>query len=404
MSICWISRESRNTRELILSFLHRYTIRHQEHASYRLAFLALTGIVLLGTFVRAQSTAPEEPYFFYKGLGFGSESMVNPGTLIINGGFDILQSPNHSRVISFYDLGLGFHNLFTNLRDPFTPIREYTWKRFLSQEVFPTSLNIDKAQYFPNYTLHLVGGGMDTRMIYEWFRYYRFPYPTLFAGLTIASYHFINEAAENGPGQFPNVDPIADIYIFDIGGAVLFSSDAVCKFFSETLHMTSWPGQPAWNPYYRTLEDNAQYYVIKYKLPFADRTSLFYHFGDNGMLGLSYLRDNNESITASAGFAARELRTVDFDNGVRTVSIKLGWIAGVFYDRDNSLLASLLVSNKINEKIRLNIYPGVVDIAGFSPGFFMSIGRGDQFIAGISCSYSPLGLAYRSDTPPPPVE
>ena len=363
------------------------------------ALFFVLAAVLSGTTAHAQ-----ERYYFYTGKDFGSESLYNPGALIINGGFDILQSPTHTRIIEYHKLELGFRNLFRNLRDPFTSINKFGWNRFLEQEVFPTSLDINKAQYFPNYTLHLIGGGMDTRMIYEWFRYHDVPYPTLFAGLTIASYHFINEAAENGAGQFPNVDPIADIYIFDIGGAILFSSDAVCKFFSETLHMTTWPGQPAWDPFHHTLENNAQYYIIKYKLPFTDRTSLFYHFGDNGMLGLSYLRDNNESISASAGFAAKELRTIDTRNGTRTVSITLGWIAGIFYDRDNSLLASLLVSNRVNEKARLNIYPGVVSFGSFSPGLFASIGRDDQFIAGISFSWSPLGLAYRSGAPPPPLQ
>ena len=346
----------------------------------------------------------QENFYFYKGKGFGSESLFNPGALIINGGFDVLQSATHSRVISITDIRLGAKNVFRNLGDPITEINNFGWGNFLRLEVFPMSLNIEKAQYFPNYTLHLIGGGMDTRMTYEWFRYYNFPLPALWTGTTIAAYHFLNEATENGPGQMPNVDPIADIYIFDLGGALLFSFDNVAEFFSETMHLTSWPGQPAWNPTYRTIENQSQYYIMKYKLPFLERTSLFYHFGDNGMLGLSYLYENNESITASAGFAARELRTVDIHNGDRIVSVSLGWIAGIFYDRDNSLLASFMASNRINEKFRLNIYPGVINISGFSPGVFASIGRGDQFIAGFSLKYSPVGLAYRSDTPPPPTQ
>ncbi len=292
--------------------------------------------------------------------------------------------------------------MWQNLKDPFTQIQKFGWNRFIGQEVFPTSLSIEKAQYFPNYTLHLIGGGMDSRMMLEWYKFHGIPYPSLFTGLTVAAYHFVNEAVENDLYRGPNVDPIADIYLFDIGGVILFSSDDVAKFFSETLHMTSWSGQPAWNPTYNTLENQSQYYVIKYRLPFAERTSVFYHFGDNGMLGLSYLRDNHESITAGAGFATRELRTVDVTNGARTVSVSLGWIAGIFYDRDNSLLASLMASNRINEKVRLNIYPGVIDLFGVSPGFFCSIGRLNHFIAGISIQWSPAGLAFRSDPPPPP--
>jgi hypothetical protein len=345
----------------------------------------------------------QEKFYFYTGKEYGSESMINPGSLIINGGFDILQSATHSRVLSTINFSTGATNVWQNIRDPITPINKFGWRRFISQEVFPLSVKLEKAQWFPNYMLHLFGGGMDARMMYEWYLFHQIPTPAVWAGLTIAAYHYINESVENDAFVGPNVDPIADLLIFDLGGALLFTSDAVAEFFSSTLHMTSWPGMPAWNPTYNTLENNSQFYIIKYPLPFARRTSLFYHFGDNGMLGLSFLQENNESISVSAGFAARELRTVDVTNAARTVTVSLGWIAGIFYDRENSLLASFMASNRVNEKFRLNIYPGVVDLFGGMVGFFASIGRGDHFIAGITMQCSPIGLAYRSDAPPKPT-
>lgn len=359
-------------------------------------------LLLCETFV-AHHASSQEKFYFYTGKDFGSESMINPGSLIINGGFDILQSATHSRVLSTINFSTGATNVWNNIRDPITPINKFGWRRFISQEVFPLNVNIEKAQWFPNYMLHLFGGGMDTRMMYEWYVYHQIPYPTLWTGLTVAAYHFINETVENDAFVGPNVDPIADLLIFDLGGALLFTSDAVAEFFSSTLNMTAWPGMPAWNPTYNTLENNSQFYIMKYPLPFAHRTRLFYHFGDNGMLGLSFLRENNESISVSAGFAARELRTVDVTNGARTVTVSLGWIAGIFYDRDNSLLASFMASNRVNEKFRLNIYPGIVNMLGGSIGFFASIGRGDHFIAGIAMQFSPIGLAYRSDAPPKPA-
>jgi len=348
------------------------------------------------TFFILQRSPAQDRYYFYTGKNYGSESLINPGSLMINAGFDILQSATHSRKLSTIRFGTGARNVYNNLSDPFTQINKFGWSKFIGQEVFPTSLNIEKAQWFPNYTLHLIGGGMDSRMMLEWYRYHEFPYPTLFTTLTITAYHFVNEAVENDIFIGPNVDPISDVFIFDLGGALLFTSDAVAEFFSSTLHMTAWPGQPAWNPNLNTLENHGQYYVMKYQLPFLSRTSLFYHFGDNGMLGLSFLQPNNESFTVAFGAAARDLRTVDVTNGARTVTVSLGYIAGIFYDRENSVLASLMVSNRVNEKVRLNIYPGVVDIFGFSPGLFASVGNRNQFIAGFSVQYSPFGLAYRN--------
>jgi hypothetical protein len=338
----------------------------------------------------------QDKYYFYHGLEYGSESLINPGSLIFNSGLDILQSATHSRQLSKTNFSAGAKNLMKNLADPFTQIRLYGWKRFIEHEVFPTSLSIEKAQWFPNYTLHLIGGGIDYRMMTEWYTYHKMPYPALLAGLSVATYHFINESVENGAYVGPNVDPIADVYLFDIGGVILFSSDAVSEFFSTTLHATTWAGQPTWNPQFNTLENHGQYYVMRYRLPFVPSTSLFYHFGDNGLFGLSFHQQNNESISVGAGTTQLQLHTVDVTNGARTVSVTLGWMAGIYYDRNNSLLFSVMASSRTNEKLRLNLYPGVIDLWGFSPGLFASVGSREQFMAGFTVQYSPIGLAYRN--------
>ena len=169
----------------------------------------------------------QEKFYFYKGRPYGSESMINPGSLLINAGFDILQSATHSRVLSTIHVSDGVTNVWRNLKDPFTQIDKFGWGRFFGQEIFPTSLQLEKAQWFPNYTLHFLGGGMDARMMYEWYVYHDFQYPTLMAGVTVAAYHLLNEAVEHYSFDGPNVDPIADIYFFNLTGALFFTSDAV---------------------------------------------------------------------------------------------------------------------------------------------------------------------------------
>jgi hypothetical protein len=355
-------------------------------AAFCLLFLAA------GARLDAQQAEP----LFYHGRTYGSESLYNPATLIINGGLDILQSATHSRDLSTIKFGTGAKNLWDNLIDPFTQIEKYGWNRFLGNEVIPMSLKIDQAQYFPNYTLHLIGGGMESRMIHEWYIAHEVPLPSLFTGLTIAAYHFVNESVENDGYVGPNVDPIADVYLFDLGGVLLFSSDAVAEFFSRTFQLTEWSGQIAYNPAFNTIENHGQNFVMKYKLPFAPTTSVFYYFGDSGMLGLSFLRGEHDCISVGGGFVAKSLRTVDSRNGARTVSIDMGLIGGVFYDRENSLLASVIVSERMNEQVKANIYPGVIHIGPVSPGLFVSIGKGAQLIAGMTIRYSPVGIAYRS--------
>jgi hypothetical protein len=201
---------------------------------------------------------------------------------------------------------------------------------------------------------------------------------------------------ENDAFVGPNVDPIADVLIFDPIGIILFMSDDVTAFFSHTMHLTDWSGQAAYGPQYKTIENQGQNFVMKYALPFAPATSIFYHFGDSGMLGLSFAREDGTAISVSGGVATKEIRQVDIRNGARTMSISMGWIAGIFFDRENSLLASLILSNRINEVMKLNIYPGVIDCGSFSPGVFCGLGGSGQFTAGVAIRYSPIGLSFRS--------
>jgi hypothetical protein len=346
-------------------------------------------------FSNASRAQDSSKYYFYFGRDYGSESMFNPVASIINGGFDILQSESHSRVLSTIKFGIGAKNVWENLRDPLPQISKFGWDRFISQEVFPLSLSIEKAQYFPNYTLHLIGGGMNSQMMYEWYRFHHVPLPGLIAGVSFATLHFINEAVENDLYVGVNVDPIADVWIFDIAGPILFSIDNVKQFFSSTLGLTDWSGQVAWSPATNTIENHGQNFVMRYKPPFLDRTRLFYYFGDSGMFGLSFDRSDQTSISVGAGFVAKSLRQVDAINGARSITVELGWIAGVFYDRENSLLASLIVSDRINENVKLNIYPGILPGGDLSPGLFVSVGKEGQFIAGITLRYSPVGIAHR---------
>jgi hypothetical protein len=340
--------------------------------------------------------AQEEKFFFYSGRDYGSEAMYNPLSVIINGGYDVLQASTHTRSVTAISYSVGYTNVWKNISNPFSQIEKFGWKRFINQEVFPTNLMIDKAQYFPNYTLHLIGGGMEYRATREWYTYHHVPMPTLCALTTMAAYHFLNETIENDVFIGPNVDPVADMLIFDPAGIILFMSDDVAEFFSTKLHLTDWSGQAAWGPQFGTIENHGQNFVMKYALPFAPATSIFYHFGDSGMLGLSFSRKDGTAISVSGGLATKEIRDVDMRNGARTVSVALGWIAGIFYDMDNSLLASLILSNRANEAVKLNVYPGVIRLGSFSPGIFCGLGGSGQFTAGMVFRFSPVGLSFRS--------
>ncbi|MFH1843852.1 MAG: hypothetical protein ABIF77_11670 [bacterium] len=223
------------------------------------AVLTSTGIDSLATRVdtvaadRApELTSDEEPYYFYKHLGYGSDSLVHPLRLIINGGYGIMQIENRHNRPQDIHYDLGFRNVVRNLGDPISAIEVNGWWDFINREILPIGLDPDKAQYWPNYMQHLIGGGMSYRMMVEWFRYRDYGHPKLWAGTTIFFYHLLNEVVENDRRDTYNTDPIADLYIFDPLSMVLFSSERVCRFFSHTLHMTDWSYQPMWDPHRKT--------------------------------------------------------------------------------------------------------------------------------------------------------
>jgi hypothetical protein len=262
----------------------------------------------------------------------------------------------------------------------------------MSREVIPVSVNSGKAQYWPNYTNHLIGGGMSYRMMVEYFRYHEYRQPRTMAGLTIFAYHFLNEVVENNEHIGPTPDPVADFWIFNPAGIILFSNDKVARFFSETLHMADWSYQPGFLPWREELQNNGQNYAIKYHLNDTGSRSIFYHWGSHAELGMSFTQPDGRCYSFGLGLVAKNLLEVDQISKTLDLAVS----GGVFYDRNNSLLASLLYAKTKDYRYRLNLYPGLVKLGPFKPGFFLALNKKDRIMTGItfgSLTSLPFGLA-----------
>ncbi len=342
-----------------------------------------------------ESSAQDSGLYFYHGQSYGSESLFNPISTIINGGFGILQISNRSNDLSTVDFDRGLKNVTYNLSHPLRAIRQFGWKKFLSREVIPTSFKLKNAQYYPNYYNHLIGGGFTYRALIDWYRYHNFRYAKLWALSSWLGYHFLNEVVENSRYVGPNVDPIADMYIFNTAGLLLFSFNGVARFFANTLNLRDWSFMPAYDPWLNTLENNGQNFMARVKLPWLKRWSLMYHWGVHGMYGLSYHLDNGDSYSVAGGLVTKDLVKIDNDSGVRELTATLVWTAGVFWDRRNSLLASLILSGTKGYKARLNIYPGVIRLSRVSPGLFVNLRKDNRMVMGFQVRWIPFGLGRR---------
>ncbi len=352
------------------------------------AVLAL--VLVIGACSHAQES---DSYLFYHPRDYGSDANFNPVSMVINSSYGILQYPNRPRKIFEIHYATGFKNVTYNLSHAFSSISHYGWKNFIGNEVIPSDFNKKNAQYWPNYQNHLIGGGMEYVLASEWYDYHGFPTPKLFGLGTMVVYHVFNEVVENGGYVGDNVDPIADLWIFDPLSIVLFSIGGVPEFFSHTLNMAEWSGQVDYNPWTRTIENHGINYAIKYQLPYLDRLSLFYYWGLTGLVGLSYRTDDERALSFGAGLRAKELIPSGDQSGGRKLTTELTWNVGAFFDRNNSLLASVLFAGISDYRLHINVYPGILDIAGLSPGVFVAFGDGGKFIAGVNVSSFPFGLA-----------
>jgi hypothetical protein len=329
--------------------------------------------------------------YFYTGKNYGNESLINPVYVFINGGFDMLQVGNR-RDLSKLAFATGAKNVYRNLANPFKTINNYGWWNFISDQVLPLSLDKKNAQFLPNYTLHLLGGGLVYAETKEWYELHNYPYAGWLSAFTIMAYHFVNEAIENDRYIGDDVDPIADIYIFDLGSIWLFSYDNVKKFFRDELNFADWSLQPSVSFRNGELHNMGQFFSMKWKLPFSENWHLFYFFGTHAIGGLSYKFENGIAISAGAGAATNQI--IELDEVVNKKTVGMVGSLGFFVDKNNSLLASLSIARRTDYTANLNIYPGLINLGSVLPGIWLAYTESKNIICGISVAYIPLGAAY----------
>jgi hypothetical protein len=335
------------------------------------------------------NTFPQMRYF-YTNKDYGSEALFNPLTLLINGGYDITQLQSVSNKIYDPDFGRKLRNVLSNLGDPFPRIRKYGTSKFFRQELLPLGFGADNMQWAPNYEQHLIGCGMLYTEMKEWYEDKNFPLPWLFSSVTLMAQHLLNETMETGPYEGWSVDEISDIYVFDLGGIILFSFDNVNEFFHNKLNLADWSLQATISAPYGRI-NAGQYFSIKWKFPFSDDYSLFYRCGMGALWGLSKKMDYEDNLSVGLGFKTKHL--VDLNNAFRERTIETGWLGGVFYDRNNSLLASVVLSGIKEYFCSIDVYPGIIKFDRFSPGVWTVIGLNGNLTLGVSTKYL-IGVGY----------
>ncbi|NUM80942.1 hypothetical protein HUU42_09065 [bacterium] len=336
--------------------------------------------------------AQQNDYYFYKPENnFGSDLFFNPGSLILNGSYDILRNGAHSKDISDIAYRDGIKGVWKNISHPIKHINRYGWGNFWEREFFNFTLKPKSMQFAPNLMNHTIGNGMQYVKLAEWYDYHQVPFPYVWSFLTTTTYQFMNEVNENGAYQGTNVDPISDMLIFNPLGFLLFSSHRVRYFFSHTLPLYDWSLQPVYNPSNHYMENAGQQFAIKKPFTSESRYGAFIYWGIHALGGLTYTPDRLHSFSVGAGVVVNKLNVRGTEQA-RYITPNLDGAIGFFYDKNHSLMTSLILQGPKYYTAQLNVYPAVIRPKRFAPGLYTSYDESRRFVFGLTLAYLPAGL------------
>jgi hypothetical protein len=306
---------------------------------------------------------------FYHSLPYGSESQFNPFSLIINGGLDELRTQNANRHVFKLHYDRAAKNVYESIIHPDRTIRDYGFGNWVRRQLLPLSTQSSGGgQWEPNYHLHLLAGGMTGVRMTEWYQQHGTPHPELSAAATVFTWHFLTEMIEHQNGNGRNADAMSDLLVFDPAAFLIWRIDGVQRLFSTHMEMTNWPGQPAIMLADGTLQNAHQTSMARLQLPWTENWRALMTFGGSFVFGASRRRGGADWISAGWGWDPAENPVIDPETGEKTVVLLPNY--GIYYDRHGSLLASAVLRTHRSERLMVNVYPGVLHIGGWSPGFW----------------------------------
>lgn len=380
--------------------------RGRSRLGHRLAVLAL-GACAACAVVHPTSAFAEEPppggqdaasrRHFYKGYDYGSQSLYNPLYLFVNRGFDVLQLRPNRRRIWDYDYVANGENVLDNVKDPFGAIGYQGWGKFVKEEILPVGWTTQSARWAPNYGLHLIGGGQSFAMLREWFDANDVPRPVgvVASAATLMLAGFVNESLENDDVKGVNTDCLADLYVFDVAGMLLFSIEPVRIFFSRYVTFVDWSLQPAITAPRGDLHNVGTYYALKVPVPFVPRLRLFGYEGFSSLGGLSYKIGDEYSVSLAAGGKISRFENSAANVVLNTVAAKPA--GALFVDRNDSLVASVALADVPDYFIHVNVYPNSFLLPGLGVGLWSVIARDGRYQVGVSYTKS-FGLGLGAGT------
>lgn len=311
---------------------------------------------------------------YYQPRSYGSDALYSPLGNFLSYSFDTLQLPDNFGTDHF---GSQARTVFDHLRDPDQAIRnEGGYRRFVNRQIAPVYPQYYNESYaaLPNYFLHLLGGGMVYRKDLEWFRTRDYKYAATSAAALAMSAELLQEILEKKTTT--DDDEVADVYIFRPLGMLLFHNERFARAFMKHLDPAIWPSLQAVDITTGKLTNTGIHYIYRPPAMAIGNSRLFIYTGMNNMLGLSHRLGAGDSISWAIG---RSVQKVDL--ALKRLAI-LDTSLGLFYDRNKSLLASLVINDTGGQRFRFNWYPFDSSLPGRF-GYFLTRNKQNEFSAGV---------------------
>lgn len=354
----------------------RYILKQDLLKYYIKSYLVLISILLSGPVLPDQS--------YYQPSDYGSDSLYSPFSNFLSYSFDTMQLPDNFSFDNFSDNST---KVFDHLGHPKQAIDSEGGNRaFVNRQIFPVSGEDPNERYIalPNYFLHLLGGGMVYRKDLEWFRAHDYEYSTIWATSLAMTAEVLQEILEKNTTT--DDDEVADVYIFRPIGILLFHQDAVANFVMKYLDPAIWPSLQVYDLKENTINNAGINYVYRPTFLATENIGFFAYTGLNNLFGLSHHIGHGESISWGIGASTQK---IDFDLARQA---ELAPSAGIFYDRNKSLLASLVINGTGGNRFRFNYYPTSTSLVG-QFGYFISNDKTDRWSTGIVYKIQ-LGIGF----------
>jgi hypothetical protein len=331
---------------------------------------------------------PSTPGRFYVPRDYGSDAQFNPVSVILNHGFDQLRT-SRRHDITAYPFGASIGAVTRSVLRPDRSLRHYGYSTWLTHELLPLSLKRSGGgQWYPNYTLHLFANGVTYVRLEDWFAAHGVEdHARLAAGVSSFAFHLLGEAVENGPTADRGVDALTDLLVFDPASILLWNQSWMRRWFSGRLEARDWYGQLSVGIPGKTVENAYSMVVVRAPIPGTSNWRMLVSHGYVFLVGFSRRTVGDDWLSVGAGADAPVTPVIDSTTGRKTALLEAN--TGVFYDRNGSLLASLVTRGGSDNGLTLNVYPGVLRFGPVRPSFWLQQNRGGGVRFGLS---SKLGI------------